>query len=315
MLAAKLIQEQGIEVIGISFQSPFFGCAKGKKAAGRMGIEFHCIDITPKLLEVLKNPRHGYGKNLNPCIDCHSLMVAEACHLLEELGASFVVTGEVLGQRPKSQNRTALGAVSRAAGEGLLLRPLSARKLPETVPEKEGWVDREKLLDIAGRSRKRQLELAARWGLDGFATPAGGCLLTEEEYCRRLLELKEKEGWELEDILLLRFGRHFRLDSGAKAVSGRNEEENDKLEEAALSGDYLFQTEVHPGSLVLWRGSEEKPSEADLETAAAIAARYSKDREKELLKVRYWRKDDASSATVIAVRPIREEESARIIHC
>ena len=284
MLAARLILDQGIEVSGIGFSTPFFGSGRGRRAAGQLGIPFYSLDITKKYLGILQKPRYGYGKNCNPCTDCHRLMVETAAGQMEERGASFIFTGEVLGQRPKSQTRDALNSVMKGIARGFLLRPLSALLLEETIPEQEGWVDRSKLLGLSGRSRKKQLELARRYGLTGYSTPAGGCLLTEKNYCRRLKELKEHEGWNSADLELLRIGRHFRLPSGARVVSGRNEGENLQLEDQAGPGDYLFQAADKPGSLILLRNAGEASPE-DLQIAAAICARYSKEKDKSVLEI------------------------------
>ncbi len=288
LLAARLILDQGIAVTGLGFSSPFYGSRRGRRAAESLGIPFVSRDITGGMIEILSHPAHGYGKHFNPCTDCHRLMVSTAAGMLGELGASFIVTGEVLGQRPKSQTRDALNAVARGAGRGRLLRPLSARLLPETVPEREGWVDRSRLLGISGRSRKVQLELADKYGLTGYQSPAGGCLLTEAGYCRKLKELREHEGWIPEELNLLRVGRHFRLPSGARVVSGRNRKENEILEKLARKGDYLFQAAERPGSLVLLR----KPGPVtprDRELAAAVCLRYSKEKDPLRLALACWR--------------------------
>lgn len=292
ILAAELIRQQGIETIGVGFKSPFFGCEKGRRAARELGMPFYYFDIASQLIEILKHPRYGYGKNLNPCIDCHRMMVREAFRRMEYLGASFVVTGEVLGERPKSQNHSGLNAVAKAGKEGLLLRPLSALLLEETIPEREGWVNRQELLDISGRSRKRQIELAARFGIKDYPSPAGGCLLTESGYCRKLLELKNKEGWKAEHLELLRLGRHFRLLSGNKAVSGRNEAENRKLHEIALPDDYFFQAVEKPGSLALLRAKGGSSGD-DIKVAASICTRYSKG--EGFLRLSCWRKKEQTN--------------------
>ena len=278
MLATRLILEQGIEVVGICFATPFFSGERGSRSAAALGIPVHPFDITGEFIEILKHPVYGYGKNCNPCTDCHRLMISTAGRRMEELGASFIITGEVIGQRPKSQTRDALNAVAGGVPKGFLLRPLSARLLGETIPEKEGWVDRTKLLGISGRSRKIQFALAKRYGLKGYSSPGGGCLLTESGFCRKLMELKEREGWEVDDLELLRVGRHFRLPSGAKVVSGRDELENLILEKLARGDDYLFQASARPGSLILLRKSGEVSPE-DRATAAAICVRYSKEKE------------------------------------
>ena len=317
-LAAKLIQEQGIEAIGLSFRSPFFGCEGGRKTAALAGIPFHCVDFTEKFLPVLVKPRYGYGKHLNPCIDCHQLMVAEAFSRMETLGASFVVTGEVLGQRPKSQHLDALNSVAKAGKPGLLLRPLSARLLKETIPEKEGWVDRSRFLDISGRSRKTQLGLARKYGAEEHFSPGGGCLLTDPEYCRRLEEIKDKEGWLPDHLALLRVGRHFRLPAvsgfafGAKVVSGRNEEENAELERLAREGDVLFQAVERPASVTLLRKASVPFSREEMETAASITARYSRAAPGTALAIGFWKPSLPAERETLAVPPLPDASLAEL---
>ncbi len=301
ILATRLILDQGVEVIGVGFFSPFYTSSQGRRAAAGFEIPFYSRDLTEGMIAILTNPVYGYGKHLNPCTDCHRLMVATAAGLLQELEASFIITGEVLGQRSKSQTRDALNAVAKGAGRGLLLRPLSALLLAETVPEREGWVDRSRLLGISGRSRKVQLALAEKYGLTGYASPGGGCPLTEESFCRKLEELKEHEGWVPEELHLLRVGRHFRLPSGARVVSGRNREENEDLETLARGGDYLFQAAERPGSLVLLR-ARGPVTDRDRELAAAICLRYSKEKDPVRLEIVY-REAGRDGATIIAALP------------
>jgi len=301
MLATRLILEQGIEVEGIGFSTPFFDSDRSRRSASRLGISFHSFDITTEFIEILKSPVYGYGKNCNPCTDCHRLLVSTAAGLMDELGASFIITGEVIGQRPKSQTRDALNAVAKGAPAGMLLRPLSAQLLAETVPERERWVDRMKLLRLSGRSRKTQLNMAAEYGLEGYSSPGGGCLLTEPGYCRKLMELKEREGWKVPELKLLRVGRHFRLPSGTKVVSGRDEEENRRLAELARENDYLFQATDRPASLVLLRGSSEiRPG--DIALAAAICVRYGKEKEG-VVKIGYWKGSSEGKESVVTAQP------------
>jgi tRNA-uridine 2-sulfurtransferase len=307
ILAARLIMDQGIEVIGVSFSSPFFRSARGRISALELGIDFRSYDISDEYIGILNNPRYGYGRNCNPCTDCHRLMISVAARKLEELEASFIVTGEVVGQRPKSQTRDALNAVAKVIPTGLLLRPLSALLLSETIPEKEGWVDRSKLLSLSGRSRKPQLALAVEYGLKDYSTPGGGCLLTESGYCRKLLELKEKEGWRIPDLKLLRVGRHFRIPSGARVVSGRDDSENRDLIKLAEENDYLFQATIRPGSLVLLRCRGEH-SPGDLAIGAAICARYSKEKEDPIFEIDYWRGGERNEVKQIPSSPMVEEE-------
>ena len=313
LLAVRLIREEGIEIIGIGFSSPFFSSAAGEAAASRLRIPFSHFDLTDELLKILPHPRYGYGKNLNPCADCHKLMIREAFRRRKELGADFVITGEVLGQRPKSQTRDMLYAVAGGGEKGLLLRPLSARLLPETIPEREGWVNRDKLLDISGRSRKRQLALAEKFGITEYTSPGGGCLLTEAAFCRKMAELKYQEGWKAEYLRLLSLGRHFRLPSGGRVISGRDEKENDRLEKAARRDDCFFQTTVHPGSLLLLK-SRGRLNQDDLATAAAIAARYSRERTAAAVKVncRVAGKPGEDRKITVAPLPLKKLEALRI---
>ena len=234
-------------------------------------------------------------------------MVSIATRKLEELAASFIITGEVVGQRPKSQTRDALNAVAKGTSPGLLLRPLSALLLPETMPEKEGWVERSKLLSLSGRSRKDQFALAARYGLKDYSSPGGGCLLTEPGYCRKLLELKEEEGWKIPDLELLRVGRHFRISSGVRVVSGRDDLENRALIKLAEENDYLFQAARRPGSLVLLRCRGEDPPGA-IAAAVAICARYSKEKEEPVFEIDYWRGGERKEVKQISASPMEEEE-------
>jgi len=190
ILAVKLIQEQEIEVKGVNFKTPFFGLDKTFFAAKSLDMDLEIIDITQELLEILRNPKHGFGKNMNPCIDCHTFMFKKAGEYMSEIGASFIISGEVLGERPMSQNRNSLSVIERESGfEGRILRPLSALLLAETIPEKGGLVDRNKLLNISGRSRKRQMELAVKMGIEDYPSPAGGCKLTEPAFSKRLRDL------------------------------------------------------------------------------------------------------------------------------
>ncbi len=311
ILAVKLIQEQGIEVVGVAFTSPFFGAERAAQAASFLGIPLHVVDITKELLEVLVAPRHGYGKNLNPCIDCHALMVRRAKELLPVVGASFIITGEVLGERPMSQNAGALRVVARESGaEDLLLRPLSAKHLPPTLPERAGWVDRERLGDIKGRSRKPQLALAEKYGLTSYPTPAGGCLLTDPGYARRLKAyLGVYPQPDPADLELLKCGRHFWTQGQSWIVVARREEENKRLAAAARPDDYLLRLASFPGPLTLVRPGSDA-GEA-LKVAAALTARYSKARDEEEVEV-VVRRDGKREAAIRCSRPEREELAGRV---
>lgn len=260
LLAARLLLEQGIDVTGVNFVTPFF-TGRGRegrwpeRAARALGCELRVVALGADYVEMLRAPRHGRGRGMNPCEDCHGFMLRRAGELLEREGADFVASGEVLGQRPRSQRRRSLERIAAECGLGdRLLRPLSARLLEPTRPERQGLVDRERLLDIRGRSRKRQLELAARWGLTEFSAPAGGCSLTDPHVSRRLRDLFEL-GPEPDNAALRQclFGRHFRLRPDLKAVLGRNQAECQRLER--LAGRRLVMEPVTvPGPLLVASG-------------------------------------------------------------
>lgn len=274
LLATKLLQQQGVEVIGLAFKSPFFSISRAKEAAQRLGIPLKVIDITEDLLKVIKDPKYGRGSQMNPCIDCHILMLKKAAEVMRKEGAHFVFTGEVLGQRPFSQTKKALKLIEQEAGlEGLLLRPLSAKLLPKTVPEEKGYVKREALLAIQGRGRKLQLELAEEFGIRDYPPPAGGCLLTDPSFSKRLKDLLEhSDEVTRRDLELLRIGRHFRLSKETKAIVGRKESENRRLQELFLTADLLMEPKDSPGPvLLLPKGGKEN----EWPKAAAICLRYS----------------------------------------
>ncbi len=274
MLAATVLREQGIEVAAVVFVTPFFGPERARESAASLGIPLIEQDITEIYLPLLYNPPHGFGSRHNPCIDCHTLMLQQAGAIMEAQGFDFLYTGEVLGQRPMSQHKGSLVLVARESGyPELILRPLSAKLLTPTRPELLGWVDRERLLDISGRGRKRQMELASRYGITKYPTPAGGCLLTDPRYSVRLKELVARtDKPSRQDLELLKWGRHFRLPGGAKAVVGRTQRENEAISRLIAPGDLVLRVQGYPGPLVL------VPEGADVngvEEAAALAATYS----------------------------------------
>jgi tRNA U34 2-thiouridine synthase MnmA/TrmU len=240
LLAAKLIYDQGCEVVGLHFKIPF--CKINiKKSFPDIGIKIIEVDLGQKFLKLIQEPHYGFGSNMNPCIDCKILMFSQAKELMSELGAKFIITGEVLGQRPMSQNKQALKLIRQRSGLGdLLLRPLCAQFFPPSLAEKEGWVKREKLLNFNGRIRTPQMRLARDLGLNDYANPAGGCLLTDPGFSKRLIELLAHDELNLENLELLKVGRHFRLGDHARLVVGRDEGENNQLAQLAQAGDYLF---------------------------------------------------------------------------
>jgi len=272
LLAARVLLDQGIEVLGLSFETPFFGPGTAKRIAVQLGIPLRVMEISEEHLKIVMNPPHGYGSAMNPCIDCHALMIRNAGQIMEEEGYDFIFTGEVLNQRPMSQNRQSLQLVAKLSGYSeFLLRPLSAKLLPETRVEREGIVDRGRMLDIQGRSRKKQLALAQDYGLVEFGTPAGGCLLTERGFSVKLRELFEMGNFDLRDVRLLKLGRHFRIGT-VKMVLGRNEEENQKIKEMRRDGDVLLSAEHFPGPVALVCGGA---AEEVLRQGAGICVAFS----------------------------------------
>jgi tRNA-specific 2-thiouridylase len=273
-LAVKVIAEQGIDVLGITFETPFFGAAKARRAAAGIGLPLAVVDITEEHLKMLRAPRYGYGKHMNPCIDCHTLMLKIAGRKMEEEGADFVFTGEVLGERPMSQGKQSLQVMAKNAGyPDRILRPLSAKLLPETQPEREGKVDRSRLCDIQGRGRKRQMEMAVHYGITSYPPPAGGCLLTDPMFSRRLRDLfAHHPDCGIREIELLKVGRHFRLNETTKVVIGRNATDNDTIERLSDAGDAVIRISQVPGPTVLVPGGGDREARI---LAAKLCARYS----------------------------------------
>lgn len=276
-LAVALVKDQDIDVVGVHFSSPFFGGRPEIEDAARsLGIELRCLDVGPEYTsQVLLNPVYGYGKNFNPCIDCHAFMLRKASQLMESLGASFIITGEVLGQRPMSQTRSSLNAVDKLSGcRGIVVRPLSGLLLSPTIPEEKGWLERDKLLDINGRGRTRQMKLAEEYGIVDYPSPAGGCLLTEQNFARRLRRMLEyNQSPQTNDLELLKLGRHFYIDEFVLLVVGRNQSENQRLQKIAAPSDIMLKVTDRPGPLALLRSI--KGGQPQLEKPSAIVARYS----------------------------------------
>ena len=274
MLAVKLIQDQGIVVEGLTFTTPFFDARKAQEAAAQIRMPLKIEDLTTEHLLMMKAPRYGFGKHMNPCIDCHTLMLHKAGRIMEAEGADFVFTGEVLGQRPMSQTRQSLHIVAKNSGYAeYVLRPLSARLLPESKPEREGKVDRQKLLAIQGRSRKTQMEMARAYGIRHYPPPAGGCLLTDPMFSLRLKDLLQRQPDPARrDIELLKYGRHFRIEGAVKIIVGRNEKDNLALQSLIGEDDAVLKMMEIPGPLVLIPGGG---SEEEIQEAARLCVLYS----------------------------------------
>jgi len=313
-LAVRMIQEQGIEVEALNFVTPFCTCtAKGsckleaKKASEEYGVPLKVIFLMDEFIEIIKHARHGYGRGINPCLDCRILTFRKAGEYMREIGASFLVTGEVLGERPMSQRPDAIRKIEKESGlEGYIVRPLSANLLEESFPEKEGWVDRSKFAAIRGRSRKPQIELAEAYGMKDYPCAAGGCLLTDPDFAGRMRALLDYNPHpSRNEIMLLKVGRHTFLDGGrGRIMVGRNENENLRLRSLARDGDWLLEAVDVVGPVTLVRG---QPTEADLELAAYLTAEHGKGSRLDVVTVRGSRLGSAEAAEIV-VRPTEDKE-------
>lgn len=307
LLAAKVVQEQGIEVLGVAFimsiavSDPEKASGSILEAAKAAGIPTRVIDVSDEFLAIVKSPKHGYGSQVNPCIDCKIFMMKRAREIMEEEGASFMITGEVLGERPMSQNRQSLDVIKQESSvDEYLLRPLSAKLLEETIPEKEGMVDRKKLLDIQGRSRKPQLALAKKYGITKFSAPGTSCLLTDPQFADKVKDLLDHDAVTLENITILKTGRHFRLDEKTKVVVGRNEEENTKLHELKAPADVIItMPEELPGPDALLKG--EVTDEA-VQMAAALVLAHSKFKDAGEMTIEYM--DSSNEKKPVTAKPV-----------
>lgn len=319
VLAVKLLLDQGISVIGLHFITPFM--VQPPEEAGeetlpqrharQLGFELRTIHPGDEYIQLIKNPQWGYGSCMNPCLDCHIYFLQKAKEVMREEGAQFIFTGEVLEQRPKSQKRTLLRMVEKKSElDGYLLRPLSAHRLEPTIPEKLGWVDREKLLNLAGRNRKPQIALAKSLGIMEYQSPAGGCLLTEPNYCGRLKDLFENNVTDSNSIQMLKIGRHFRLSPRAKLVLGRDERDNRILAQLALESDTLLEADGGGSPLSIVRG---EVSDEIITLAAGFTKRFSRARNQPDSAVRI--RHSNSNLTTAIIPPIPDEgllESLRI---
>ena len=289
-LAVRMMQRQGFDVSAVAIKTPFcdFDCGRGcgfeiRGRAEELGVDLKTVYLGDEYIEMLKSPKHGFGAGMNPCIDCRAMMFEAAKKRMAEIGAEFVISGEVLGQRPMSQHAPALRTIERESGlEGKIVRPLSAALLPKTGPERDGLIRREDLGTIRGRSRKGQLAMASEYGIADPPNAGGGCLLTDPAFGRRAKDLfSHVETPTVNDIDLLKVGRHFRLDERTKLVVGRNRDENAVIRSLALPGDTILEAKGHmgPTSMLRVRGAAEDsgpgPAAAHVELAASVTVRYS----------------------------------------
>jgi tRNA-specific 2-thiouridylase len=308
-LAAKLVKEQGLDVEAVTFVTPFCSCgSKASQAAKTLNIPLKVFDEGKEYVKMVRNPKFGYGKNMNPCVDCKIFMLKKAKRYAKEIGAKFVFTGEVLGQRPMSQHKQELCVIEKEAGlTRKIVRPLSAKLLPKTEAEFLGFINSNGLEDISGRSRKRQLEMAKKFNINSFPSPAGGCLLTEQELAKKLKDLfKHRTRVSLRDVNLLKVGRHFRLGSN-KIIVGRNELENSVLLKNKLKSEYIFEVPVYGSPTTLLTGPKEKKA---IQKAAELTAFYS-DNKNNQVQVKFGQKNLTKEIKVTKL-PMAEVNELRI---
>ena len=308
-IAAKIVHDLGVEVEGIYFAMPWGCCDKGKaqQAADRLGIKLIILQLDERYLETVRKPKYGYGSALNPCVDCRIHMFSRAAQYMNAVGADFVFTGEVLGQRPMSQMRKSLQWIERDSGlEGRLLRPLSAQLLKPTIPEQQGLIDREKLLQISGRSRKEQIHLAQEFGITDYPAAAGGCLLTEQPFAQRMKDVFQYGYRNFRETIALKWGRHFRINKDFKAIVGRDEEENAALIHYAHSDDYIMQLSKNDGPTLILKGYH--PSAEIFSLAAGLVQHFSRYKNNELVDVRYWPVNNKNDIHLIQAQRLTENE-------
>jgi len=280
-LAVRMMQEQGFEVSAVAIKTPFcdFDCGRGcgfeiRERADDLNVNLKTVYLGDEYIEMLKHPKHGIGAGFNPCVDCRTMMFDAAKKHMDEIGAEFIISGEVLGQRPMSQHLDSLRMIEKDSNLiGKIVRPLSAGLLPETDPEKSGLIKREDLGMIKGRTRRNQLEMAKKYGIENPPNAGGGCLLTEPQFGIKAKDLFEHiETPTINDIDLLKIGRHFRLDEETKFVVGRNKDENEMIKALALPGDILLEAKDYVGPVSILRG---KNAKSHIEFASAVTLRYS----------------------------------------
>ncbi len=316
VLAMKLIVDQGVEVVAVNINIGFGSTGDRlehmQNMCNQIGVKLEVLDLRQLYLdEVLFDPKYGYGKNFNPCIDCHGFMFRYTGQLLEKFNASFMISGEVLGQRPMSQRKDALEQVKKLSSfDDLIVRPLSAKLMNPSKPELEGWIDREKLLDINGRSRERQLQLAKEIGLEDFESPGGGCLLTEIQFSNRLKDFTAFDKLEVEDIDTLKAGRHLRLPDGAKLIIGRHQEDNEKLKQTNSDKYYKARILDATGPLSL---IQKGASDADNLLAAQLIVTYGKTNMDQKYSVKFYDENDEGIVIEATKLPSKEVAAQYLI--
>src|SRR3989338_2659457 len=303
-VATRIIRDLGVEVHGVYFAMPWGCCDKGKAqtAADTLGIPLVVLQLDERYLKIVEKPKHGYGSALNPCVDCRIHMFSRAAQYMESLGADFVFTGEVLGQRQMSQMRHSLRWVEEGSGlQGRLVRPLCAQLLDPTIPEQQGLIDRDKLLNISGRSRQEQIKLAESFEIHDYPNPAGGCLLTDKNFARRMKDTLKHGYRNFRETVALKWGRHFRIDENFKVTLGRDAEENSALKSYAHPDDHIMEIPDKIGPTLVLKGCN--PSEEILATCAGLIQHFSKHKNiMTPISVEYWLVKDKNNLRSIQAR-------------
>lgn len=313
ILAAKVVKDLGVEVHGVYFAMPWGCCDKttALEAATQIGISFIVLQLDERYLEMVRKPKHGYGSVMNPCVDCRIHMFSRAGQYMRHIGADFVFTGEVLGQRPMSQMRHSMKSIEKGANlEGRLLRPLSAHLLEPTIPETEGLVDRERLLGLNGRSRKEQIDLAAGLSITAYNQPAGGCLLTDGNFAARMRDTLDYGYRNFRETIALKWGRHFRFSPEFKMILGRDEEENEALIRHAHPDDHIMQVPDGRGPTLVLKGNN--PTNEVFATAAGFVQKFSRLKDQSPVEMNYWQSRDKNDVRRVVARVIDESEIERM---
>ncbi len=308
-LAAKIIKDLDFDVYGVYFSMPWGCCNKTKtiEAAEHIGIKFIVMQLDERYLEIVRNPKHGHGSALNPCVDCRIHMFSRAAQYMKHINGAFIFTGEVLGQRPMSQKRHSMKWIEKGIGlEGRILRPLSAQLLEETIPEKEGIVDRNKLLKMNGRSRKAQIQLAKELGVSQYTQPAGGCLLTDQNFAQRMKDTLKYGYRNFRETVALQWGRHFRVNKNFKIILGRKKEENTSLIRYAHPDDHIMQLTNEMGPTLILKGYS--PDTEIFSLAAGLIQRFSKYKEKIPQQMKYWSVKDRNNIQYISAKILNDKQ-------
>ena len=312
-LAAQVVRDLGVEVYGAYFAMPWGCCDKNlaAEAAQKLGIKFIVFQLDERYLDIVRNPKFGYGTAMNPCVDCRIHMFSRAAKYMQDIEADFVFTGEVLGQRPMSQLRHSMKRIEEGAGlSGKLLRPLSAQLLDPTQLELDGRIDRDKLLNISGRARHEQIKLANEFNITEYRQPAGGCLLTEKDFARRMKDIFQHGYRNFRETIALKWGRHFRITKDFKAVLGRDEEENTSLEAFAHADDFIMRLADQEGPSLILKGVN--PSDEILQMCAGLIQRHSKCKNDAPQQMQYWNVRNKNNIRFIQAKILVDEEVEKI---